>query len=248
MAKIKIEDIQLAALDMGWKVISEEYKNLNTEMEFLCPEGHKIRLPWKTLRNNFECPQCKQNQIRPKKEIEILPKTCKQRIIGIDQATHITGFAVIDDGKLVRTGIYEASGEDEVARCHDIKLWLISLIQNWRPDYIGFEGIQFQENSINNGQRRTMGVTVFQALARLQGILMETAYELNIPFEVCPTNTWRNHCGVKGKTRNDKKRSMQLIVKEKYNVTVSDDIADSIGIATYMSDRANNILKTEEWV
>ena len=34
----------------------------------------------------------------------------------------------------------------------------------------------------------------------------------------------------------------------KYNVTVSDDIADSIGIATYMSDRANNILKTEEWV
>ena len=24
----------------GWKLISTEYKNLNTELEMLCPEGH----------------------------------------------------------------------------------------------------------------------------------------------------------------------------------------------------------------
>ena len=53
-----------------------------------------------------------------------------------------------------------------------------------------------------------MGITVFQALARLQGILMGLCNELNIPYEVCPTNTWRTYCKVKGTTRSDKKRSM----------------------------------------
>lgn len=45
-----------------------------------------------------------------------------------------------------------------------------------------------------------MGVTVFETLARLQGILMITAYELGVSFKVCPTNTWRSHCGVKGRS------------------------------------------------
>lgn len=58
-----------------------------------------------------------------------------------------------------------------------------------------------------------MGVTVFETLARLQGILMETCYELKIPYEICPTNTWRKFCGVRGRSRADKKRSMQVLAK-----------------------------------
>ena len=103
------------------------------------------------------------------------------------------------------------------------------MIENWKPDYIGIEGIQLQENS----EERKMGVTVFETLARLQGILMETAYEYKIPFKICPTNTWRNHCQVKGRYRADKKRSMQLIAKKEYDITVSDDEADAIGIGKY---------------
>lgn len=80
-----------------------------------------------------------------------------------------------------------------------------------------------------------MGVTVFQTLARLQGILMLTCHEEKIPCEVCPTNTWRHHCGVKGKTRTDKKRSMQMLVKKWYDITVTDDESDAIGIGRYVS-------------
>ena len=101
------------------------------------------------------------------------------------------------------------------------------MINNWKPDFVGIEGIQYQQN---------FGVTTFETLARLQGIIMETLYELNLPYVICPTNTWRHHCGVKGRTRVDKKKSMQLLVKEWFDVTITDDEADAIGIGKYISD------------
>ena len=54
------------------------------------------------------------------------------------------------------------------------------MIENWQPDAIGLEGIQYQDEV--SGQKAS--VTVFQALARLQGILMEPVMSerLNIQY------------------------------------------------------------------
>jgi hypothetical protein len=65
---------------------------------------------------------------------------------------------------------------------------------------------------------------------------MLTCRDLGIPFEICPTNTWRAHCKVKGQSRTDKKRSMQIITKKLFDVTVSEDEADAIGIGKYMAE------------
>ena len=77
------------------------------------------------------------------------------------------------NGELLRYGTFETQLSDEIARDTTIKNWLISMIQNWQPDLIALEGIQFQQN---------MGVTTFEVLARLQGILMNCAYECEIPI------------------------------------------------------------------
>ena len=106
------------------------------------------------------------------------------------------------------------------------------MIENWKPDFVAIEGIQFQDESSGN----KMGVTVFQGLARLQGVLMETCYAQKVDYTVCPTNTWRNHCGVKGRYRADKKRSMQLIAKKWHDISLSDDEADAVGIGKYAAD------------
>lgn len=50
MARIKIEDIRAELVKENWKVISEEYTNLETEMIFECSEGHKVYAPWKKIR------------------------------------------------------------------------------------------------------------------------------------------------------------------------------------------------------
>lgn len=243
MAKIKLEDIQNELAADGWKVISTSYENLKSEMTFECPQGHRVFLPWEKLRTKRDCPVCKtkktievDNKIIPK------PKGAK-RILALDQATKVTGYAIYDDKKLVKYGTFSTTSDDDVERYAMIRSWLLSMISSWKPDYIGIEGIQFQEEG--GGQK--MGVTVFQTLARLQGILMITCHEQEIPFEVCPTNTWRHTCGVKGKSRTDKKRSMQLLVQEWHGVKVSEDEADAIGIGYHLASFVQRNTEIFNW-
>lgn len=243
MAKITIEQIRTQLAADGWKVITANYINLDTTMEFECPEGHRVHSTWKKLRSKLECPTCK-SYIHTKYSGEVLAKpTGATRILALDQASHTSGYAVFDNNKLVAYGHFEASAADEVERYASIKSWVLSLIAAWRPDHIGIEGIQFQEEG--GGQK--MGVTVFQTLARLQGVLMLTCHEEKVPAEICPTNTWRHYCGVKGKTRTDKKRSMQMLVKQWYDVTVPDDEADAIGIGRYLSHQITSRYEITNW-
>lgn len=243
MSRIKIEDIRAEVEKDGWKVISQEYTNLDTEMEFMCDEGHSVFLPWKKLRQTRECPICKQNQYKNQDKKIIPKKKGTYRVLAFDQATYMTGFSVFDDKVLVKYGTFETNLEDEIARDHKIKEWFISMIKNWQPDYIGLEGIQLQEK----GGTRAMGVTVFEILARLQGILMCTAYEMNVPFKVVHTATWRNHCGVKGKTRVDRKKSMQILVKNWFDINVSDDCSDAIGIGKFVSETCSPKVEVFQW-
>lgn len=243
MAKIRLEDIQSEIAADGWKLLSEEYTNLETPMTFECPEGHRVYAPWKKLRTRRDCPTCRANSWT-QFDGEIAPKPQgAKRTLALDQATHITGWAIFDDAKLVGYGAFTAPEGDDVERFAAIKGWLLSMIQNWRPDFIAIEGIQYQDEG--NGQK--MGVTVFQTLARLQGVLMLVCHEAKVPFEICPTNTWRHDCGVKGRSRTDRKRSMQMLVKQWYDISVSDDESDAIGIGHYMTGRIQRNTTVTNW-
>ena len=230
MAKIRLEDIENELNAEGWVVISTEYTNLDTEMTFECPKGHRVFMPWKKLRGKHECPTCKQKQeFEQTTTVQPKPKGVK-RTLALDQASKVTGYAIFDDTKLVKYGTFTTTAADDIERFAMVRAWLLSMISSWRPDYIGIEGIQFQEE----GSGQKMGVTVFQTLARLQGILMMACHDEKVPFEICPTNTWRHSCGVKGKTRTDKKRSTQLLVEQWYGIKVSEDEADAIGIGRHL--------------
>ena len=233
MARITIDSINEELARYGWKCISTEYKNLDSELQFNCEEGHLVCAPWKKVRKLQECPVCKQNAHKTNKPLVVEPKKKGQkRILALDQATHVTGWSIYDGQQLIRYGTFSTNQKDEIARINTVKNWLISMIENWKPDFVAIEGIQFQDESSGN----KMGVTVFQGLARLQGVLMETCYAQKIDYTVCPTNTWRNHCGVKGRYRADKKRSMQLIAKKWYDISLTDDEADAVGIGKYAAD------------
>ena len=242
MAKIKIEDIRVAAEQHGWTLISDEYKNLDTELIFECNEGHRIYAPYKKIRNKWECPICKSKQqtifsdeIKPKKK-------GVNRTLALDQATHVSGYAIFDNEELVYAGIFEATKDDEIDRDLEIKNWLIQMINNWNPDMVALEDIQLQQ--ING---KTVGVTTYCILARLQGILLATCTEQNISWVIVHQATWRAHCGVKGRTRNDKKKSMQKLIKDWYDVSVSNDVADAIGIGKWASEKANKIVDITNW-
>lgn len=202
-------------------------------------------MSWKKARSRLECPTCGQNIYKKTSEdTKIIPKKGKNRILALDQASHDCGWSILDDGQLIKYGFHSVSSDEETERINKLKAWFISMINNWKPDYVALEGIQFQDE-VSGGPK--MGITVFQTLARLQGVLMDVCFELKIPFEVCSTNTWRAHCKVKGRVRADKKKSMQLIVKEKYDISVTNDEADAIGIGIYMADKVSRAVTVEDW-
>ena len=238
MAKIKIEDIQAIIEQDNWKVISEKYENLDSEMIFECSEGHRVFAPWKKIRQKRECPICKNNLFKNQNTKIISKKPGTKRVLALDQATYITGWSIYDNNKLIKFGTFSTYLDSEIARDNEIKHWLISMITSWNPDFVGLEGIQFQQD---------FGVSTFETLARLQGILWETVYELHINCEICHTAVWRNHCQVKGKSRVDKKKSMQLLIKKWFDVSVTEDEADAIGIGKYMAEVIVKRKSMENW-
>lgn len=242
MSRINIETIKKEIEASNWELLSLTYKNLDEMLTFKCPEGHQVINSWRKMRANLECPICKQN-IYKIDNTKIVPKHGK-RILALDQASHDCGWSVYDEKELVKYGVHHLSNEEEEIRINKLKHWLISMISNWKPDAIVLEGIQYQNEVAGKAK---MGITVFQTLARLQGVLRDACVELEIPCEICPTNTWRAYCGVKGRNRADKKRSMQLLAKEWYDISVTDDVADAIGLGRYLSDKLNKNVELIDW-
>ena len=211
-------------------------------MVFKCPEGHSINTTWKKLRDHIECPICTKIGFKDYGDKIVAKPRGVKRILALDQATRVSGYSIYEDGKLLKYGSFKADGYDALDRDANIRNWVVSMIKAWQIDFVGLEGIQMQDN-IGGGY--AMGVTTFEALARLQGILLISLYDLKIDYEVVHTSVWRQHCGVKGKTRAEKKQSIRKLVKEWYDITATEDEADAIGIGKYFAE--NGTKKKKEF-
>ena len=239
LAKIQIDSIKEELSKDNWDLVSTEYHNLDEILEYTCNEGHHVFAPWKKIRTRRECPICKENPYTSCLFKAIPKKKGSFRVLGLDQATKVSGFSIYDDKKLIKYGTFCVQPDlDEISRDHKIKEWLISIIKIFDIDFVGIEGIQYQEE---------IGVTTFETLARLQGILMEACFDLGVSFKIAPTNTWRAHCGVKGRSRSDKKRSMRQLAKDWFDVSLTEDEADAVGIGKYISETCSPKVEIFNW-
>ena len=231
--KITLERVIENAQERGWKVLSDNYKNLQTEMVFECQKGHTIYSPYSKVRSKWECPFCKQNDL---KNIlvtmeETQPKHKGQkRILAFDQASHVTGFSVFDAQNFVTSGVFTSSKTKEEARINEMEHWFRNMCLSWQPDLVGLEDIQLQ---ILNG--KAVGVTTYKVLAHLQGVLINAAYEMDIETQIVSPSTWRSKNNIKGKSRDTKKQAAVYRVKQYYDLDVKDDEADAILIGRYLS-------------
>lgn len=238
MARISIDEIRNSISTDGWTLISETYQNLDSNLEFKCNKGHVVISPWKKIRENRICPTCMRERLKTKEFKNTKKKKGEYRILALDQATHISGYAIFSNKNLIDYGTFEATGANDIERSIQVKQWMISLIDQFQIDFVGIEGIQYQT---------TAGVTTFETLARLQGILAATCYEEKVSYKIASTNTWRAHCGVQGRTRPDKKRSMQRLVQEWFKIKPTEDEADAIGIGKYFCDIQTPKVEIIDW-
>ena len=83
------------------------------------------------------------------------------RVLGLDQATITSGWAIFDDKDLIKYGKYTTNGLHSTERIAQTKGFVASLIQKWKPSLVALEDIQLQK--YGNGE----GVLVFKKLAHL---------------------------------------------------------------------------------
>lgn len=155
-------------------------------------------------------------------------------LLAIDQSSQVSGWAVyeIETGKLLDYGSFTESSSDFDTRLYHISRNIRNLIATNNITQVWLEDIQLQGDGVQN-------VVVYKRLAEVIGVICCLCTELNVPRTVVPPATWRHTCGIKGKTRLDKKRNAQVLVENKYNVKVSDDIADAICIGLHALSQQN---------
>lgn len=148
------------------------------------------------------------------------------RVLALDQASRISGWAVFEDGELYNYGKFSATQADVGDRLYFIRKEVIGLIDKFDIDEVVFEDIQLQNNVVNN-------VQTFKALAEVFGVLHELFVELKMPRTAVLSTVWKSSLGIKGKDRPAQKKAAQIWVEKNYGVKPTQDECDAICIGAH---------------
>ena len=186
------------------------------------------------LRNSVFCPSWRliflllialRIQIAEK---EASDQVASKFIIALDQSTQLTGYAIFQDRDLIAHGVFSPSGDYE-HRIVKLRQWLLDKLEPLKSNVeVYFEDIQLQDLGGGN-----IGVTTFKKLAHVQGALIVTCIEEDVPYTIVPAATWRKTCGVKGRVRSEYKPAAQAHVLEKYGIQATEDEAAAICIGEH---------------
>lgn len=156
-----------------------------------------------------------------------------KKILALDQASKISGFCVMKNKKYYESGLLYANDKDDtIARLENMFNQIVKLINRVKPDYVVFEGIQFQKN-----------YQTYKTLAQLQGLIMAYLFLNDYGFTIIESTAWKSCCGIKGRNRDEQKKNTQKYVENTYDLQVSEDEADAIGIASWANKNIKEIIK-----
>ena len=246
MSTINIYTVQNALEAENWKLISETYKNLKTPLQMICPVGHQQEQTFEYWRKHKLCDVCMAGDpYKVKKNKVPIKGTDTQRILALDAATGVTGYALYDDKVLVGYGVYKTNSSlHATERINQVKNWLKAALKEWEPDFIGLENIQLQKYGMKAAD---VQVRTFQTLANLQGVVLDTIFEACIDSDLVYPSEWRSYCGINDgdQHRDAKKKQAQAKVKVWYDINCTEDEADAICIGKYFCGKLKS--NTNNW-
>ena len=148
------------------------------------------------------------------------------RLLALDQASKVTGWAIFEDGELKSYGKISLDDPNTDIRLVQLRQSIQTLVADYNIDEVIFEDIQQQNNVANN-------VQTFKVLAEVYGVVSELLQELQIPHSTVLAASWKSTLGIKGRTRAEQKKNAQLYVEQNYGIHVIQDIADAVCIGTH---------------
>ena len=148
------------------------------------------------------------------------------RLLALDQASKVTGWAIFEDGELKSYGKISLDDPNTDIRLVQLRQGIQTLVADYNIGEVIFEDIQQQNNVANN-------VQTFKVLAEVYGVVSELLQEIQIPHSTVLAASWKSTLGIKGRTRAEQKKNAQLYVEQNYGIHVIQDIADAVCIGTH---------------
>lgn len=159
------------------------------------------------------------------------------KLLALDQSSKTTGWAVFYDNELIEYGNFTFEDKDLGERLYKIRNKVSYLIADYDINEIAFEDIQLQQKV--NGEAEINNVSTFKTLAEVFGVIYELVIELELPYNIVLSSSWKAKLGIKGKYRNEQKANAYKWAVANYSIEGIQDEADAICIGAYVIQMRN---------
>lgn len=161
------------------------------------------------------------------------------KILSIDQSLNCSGYCICesDNLNLIKCTFYKPKYVKSVEKnvkffdkyvksvekMYKICVFFNQIIQEENIDLVLLEDVQSQ-----------LSIKTFKLLAMLLGALIEVVNENQCEYMIIPPATWRKILNPKkGMKRKELKELSKQYVRDRFNLEVNDDVADSICMLCY---------------
>ena len=138
------------------------------------------------------------------------------KLLSLDQSSQVTGYAIFDNGELIKYGTIVVKDSDLNVRLVKIRQSIINLLQQYDIDEVILEDIQMQNNVTGN-------VQTFKTLSEVFGVINELLKELNIETHSAFATQWKNALKIQGRTRQEQKKNTKDYISYIYNIDLTED-------------------------
>ena len=142
------------------------------------------------------------------------------RLISFDQSTTATGYCIMEmeTARIIKSGvILPKKNDDTIDRITYTIKRCLNLVRTNEVAFVFIEGVQVQRNP-----------RVYEVLAKLAGSLEIMLYESGYLVNVVKASEWRKRVGIKSRKRAEVKKEAIDMVKEIYDLDVSEDEAEAV--------------------
>ncbi len=150
------------------------------------------------------------------------------KLLSLDQASRVTGWAFFEDEKLKNEGKFTLSSSLDIGtRLSNFYTSLTEIYGNFHFDTVAFEDIQLQAGNVKT----------YKMLAMIQAMVIVWCHVNDIEYHILSPSHWRKTLKeryniVWGRKRVEQKQVAIDFVKTKYGLDVDSDAADAICLGT----------------
>lgn len=165
-------------------------------------------------------------------------------ILSLDLSSKSSGWAFFENNKLIDYGCITSASTDLIKRIYIMRDGIQEVLNKYAIDKVYIEEVRPQ------GGFGAGNIQTHRALMWLQAAIAFMLHDFNkkIVLEYVYPSTWRATIGIKngrGIKRESLKQADIAFVKERYNISVNDDIADAICLGISQLEPEKNEINWE---